>query len=274
MFPSFEIFGRQIGMYGIMAVIGFAACVLVGSRLIRRYEISMDAFALAMIFTSVCGCVCAFLLYGMTNIKTIIYAFAHFHELGWGDFLGKFAVSFAGFVYYGGFIGSAVGLVIYTGHADSALGHRDHLLDIYAVLMPLFHFFGRIGCFFAGCCYGIESDFGYTVHGNRFVPSVNDVNRFPVQLIESGCNLIIFLVLLYLFRKRIMEARLIYIYMLIYPVVRFIDEFFRGDVYRGIFWGLSTSQWISIGLFIFALIMLPVKTKKLKKEQEYLTDTK
>ena len=49
MFPVFEIFGRQIGVYGIMAAVGFAACFLVGRLLIRRYDIDVYDFALTMI---------------------------------------------------------------------------------------------------------------------------------------------------------------------------------------------------------------------------------
>ena len=141
---------------------------------------------------------------------------------------------------------------------------RFHLnqLPMYAVLVPLFHAFGRVGCFLGGCCYGIESEFGFTTHTNTNIPSINGVNRFPVQLLESGCNLIIFFILLTLFRKRIMEKRLIWIYLLIYPVVRFCDEFLRGDVYRGFLLGLSTSQWVSIILFGVAVVVLVRKGKR------------
>ena len=89
-------------------------------------------------------------------------------------------------------------------------------------------------------------------------PGINDVCRLPVQLIESVCNLLIFLLIFYLFQKRIMEKRLIFLYMLIYPVVRFTLEFFRGDEIRGFVFGLSTSQWISIFLFAAAVIGLTV----------------
>lgn len=264
MFPVFEIFGKQIGMYGVMAVLGFAACVLVGSRLIKRYDINIYDFALTMIAAAISLAVFACLMYGLTNIRLIIYAFAHFDTLGFDGWWACVKHAFSGIVFYGGFIGGAVGILIYTKYAKDVKAYRDHLLDIYAVLTPLFHGFGRIGCFLAGCCYGVESEFGFTVHDNPINPTINDVNRFPIQLVESACNFILFFILLYLFKKRITESRLIYIYMLTYPVVRFVTEFFRGDEYRGIFFGLSTSQWVSIFLFVFALIMLPVKTKKLK----------
>jgi len=265
MFPAIEIFGKQIGLYGVMAVLGFAACFFVGSRLIRRYHIDIYDFALTMIAAGIGMAVGASLLYAAVNYRVLLYGFSHFSEIGWDGLWTCIRAAFGGFVFYGGFIGAAVAILIYTKIAKSVKLHRDHLLDIFAVLVPLFHTFGRIGCFLGGCCYGVESRFGFTVHNNTFNPSVNDVNRFPIQLVESGCNLLLFLLLLYLFYKGIMQSRLIYIYLLIYSTVRFIDEFFRGDIHRGILFGLSLSQWISIILFVFALVMLPIKTKKLKK---------
>lgn len=261
MFPAIEIFGRQIGLYGIMAVLGFAACFFVGSRLIRRFDIDIYDFALTMIAAGIGMAVGASALYAATNYRVLLYGFSHFSKIGWDGLWRCISAAFGGFVFYGGFIGAGFAILIYTKFAKSVTPHRDRLLDIYAVLVPLFHTFGRIGCFLGGCCYGIESSFGFTVHGNAFNPSVNGVNRFPIQLVESGCNLLIFLFLLYFFYRGIMQSRLIYIYILIYSVVRFTDEFFRGDVHRGMLFGLSTSQWISIALFLFALVMLPIKTK-------------
>ena len=266
MFPYFEVFGRQIGTYGIMTVLGFAASFLVGSRLIKRYGINIYDFALTMIAAGISLVIVACLVYGLSNIRLIIYAFSHLDTLGFDGWWACIRYAFSGIVFYGGFIGGAVGILIYTKFAKDVKAHRDHLLDIYAVLTPLFHTFGRIGCFLAGCCYGVESEIGFTVHNNTVNPGINGVNRFPIQPVESACNFLLFLFLLYLFKKRATESRLIYIYMLTYPVIRFITEMFRGDTYRGIFFGLSTSQWISIALFVFALIMLPVKTRKMKRQ--------
>ena len=60
--------------------------------------------------------------------------------------------------------------------------------------------------------------------------------------------------LLSLSRRLRLRGQMMYVYFLIYPVVRFSLEFLRGDEIRGIWFGLSTSQWISIALFVFALI--------------------
>ena len=267
MFPTFEIFGRQFGTYGLMAVIGFAVCFLVGSRLIKRSGIDIYDFALVMISAGVGLIIFASLMFGMTHLELLVKAFSHIDKIGLNGLWEIIKYCFGGFVYYGGFIGGAIAILIYTRFYKPLRPKRDDLLDIYGVIAPLFHGFGRIGCFLAGCCYGVESEFGFTVHGNHLNPAINDVNRFPVQLVESACNFILFFVLLLLFKKLILEKRLLYVYMLTYPVIRFILEFFRGDTIRGIYFGLSTSQWVSIALFVFALIMLPIKTKKLKEEK-------
>ena len=65
-----------------------------------------------------------------------------------------------------------------------------------------------------------------------------------------------------LFRKKKLRGSLIHVYFYAYPVFRFADEFLRGDAYRGILWGLSTSQWISIALVVINTILLLRKTVK------------
>ncbi|MCH5303712.1 MAG: prolipoprotein diacylglyceryl transferase, partial [Ruminococcus sp.] len=72
-------------------------------------------------------------------------------------------------------------------------------------------------------------------------------------------------VLVLLFCKRIINGKLIFLYLIIYSVSRFFIEFFRGDIYRGILFGLSTSQWISILLIITSVIILIKKYIKSKK---------
>jgi phosphatidylglycerol:prolipoprotein diacylglycerol transferase len=94
------------------------------------------------------------------------------------------------------------------------------------------------------------------------VEAANGVRRFPIQLVEAGLNLLLFFLLWYLFKKEKLQQRLLYLYFLIYPIIRFTLEFFRGDSYRGFLFGLSTSQLISILLFLYAVIMLVVTRKK------------
>ena len=264
MFPTFEVFGRTFGMYGIMTVIGAAFCVLVGMFLRKKFNIMWEDLALVMIASAFSLFIFAHLVFAITNIDKLVILFRNIGNLSFDKIIAMLAECFGGMVFYGGFIGGAIGIMFYCRVINKKL-NKNNFLDIYAVLTPLFHIFGRIGCFLGGCCYGVESEFGFTVHGNTLNPLVNDVNRFPIQLVEAGLNLLIFLFLLFLFNKDIMRDKLIYIYMLVYPVVRFIDEFFRGDAYRGFLFGLSTSQWISIILLVFSITMLIIKHFKKPK---------
>ena len=123
-------------------------------------------------------------------------------------------------------------------------------LDQIAPAFLLFHFWGRIGCFFAGCCYGKPADWGIAMQ------QTPDVPRIPIQLIETGCLLVIFTGLLLLQRRR-SHAPALRIYLISYAVCRFALEFFRGDELRGIWLGRSTSQWISLAIILyFALAAL------------------
>lgn len=264
MFPSFYIFDREIGTYGILIVLGAFACGFVGNRLIKRFGKDVYDFLLIMLALGGGIFLGAHIIFAVTNIQTIVFAFQNIGKLWFDGFWALITQSVGGMVFYGGFLGGIGAIFIYC-RFDKKI-KPSNLLDVYAVMTPLFHTFGRIGCFLGGCCYGVESEIGFTVHGNTINPSVNDVNRFPIQLVEAGCNLLIFLLILYLFKKRIMSDRLIYVYMIIYPVVRFTLEFFRGDEYRGFLLGLSTSQWISIILFVTAVIMLIVKRNRKPKE--------
>ena len=129
MFPTFEIFGRQIGMYGVMAVLGFAVCFLVGRLLIRRFDINIYDFALVMVAAGIGLVITACLFYGLSNIRIVIYALSRIGEIGWESFWVLIKYAFGGIVFYGGFIGGAIAILIYTKFSKDLKGHRDHRQD-------------------------------------------------------------------------------------------------------------------------------------------------
>ena len=239
MFPYVIIFGKTIGIYGVLSCIGaLAAAFLLYYLLGKRSERSVDDMILFFLFVGGGLLFGGHLLYGITNFRE------------WGrlisisesvQFRAAFYEIFGGSVFYGGLIGGAV-----CGVLGTRLLKLDTRLyaDGMAVSAPFFHFFGRIGCFFAGCCYGIESEFGFVLNG---------VRRFPVQLLEATVNLLIATFLFVLYIKRKNQGTLFFLYLAIYALVRFLDEFLRGDPIRGFVLGLSTSQFISIFVELFAL---------------------
>lgn len=269
MFPFFELFGKTIGSYALCAFAGFFAALCTAAKLAK--PLKMDFADIILVFTAISGGMLAggHLLYAATNIDSIVeYIDFTIEKIKNGTLTAEyiklaFSECFGGSVFYGGFIGASAALVIYSKHVKGGL--RKEFIDIFAVCVPLFHCFGRIGCFLGGCCYGIKSSIGFIAH-NPLLPEISGVRRFPTALAESAFNLLLFGVLLYLYKSRRNCGRLIYVYMLIYPAGRFILEFFRGDEIRGIFFYLSTSQWISLALIPAAVIMLKLKAPEKVKE--------
>lgn len=259
MFPEIHIFSLTLSTYGICTAVGLLLMGLVAYLLGRRYRIRAEDIIFGEIAALAGGFLGAHLLYGLTNIEsTFRYLTVYFKEGKDLGYLWSIIYScWGGMVYYGGLLGALAFGVIYCKIRKI---NTPVFADCFAVGIPLFHCFGRIGCFLSGCCYGIPSSFGFVAE-NALAQGCNGVRRFPVQLLEGGLNLIIFGVLLILFFKRIMSKKLIYIYLIMYSVVRFFDEFLRGDAYRGIWLGLSTSQWISAVIFVITGIILVRKYK-------------
>lgn len=146
-----------------------------------------------------------------------------------------------GFVFYGGLVFAlCLNLILYR------LFPKEEFKR-YLKLIPglcFAHAIGRVGCFLAGCCFGKESDF-----------FISFDHKIPIQLYEA---LGLVLIGLYLIKKSSYQLEL---YLIFYSVLRFILEFFRGDEVRGIYFNnLSTSQIVSIILFILGLIFL-IKNK-------------
>ena len=154
-------------------------------------------------------------------------------------------IATSGIVFYGGLFGALMGTIIF---AKSRKMNVNQLFNFLVPAFLAFHIFGRIGCFLAGCCYGIEASWGIAMASDP------EVLRVPVQLIEAFCDLLIMIGALR-YEKRMVQAKrnysLLKIYLVSYAVCRFVLEFFRGDVIRGV-WvlGLSTSQIISIAIIL------------------------
>lgn len=148
-----------------------------------------------------------------------------------------------GFVFHGGLLGGAL-----AGLAAARALHLDALLlmDHAAPCLAIGHGIGRVGCFFAGCCYGVPVRWGVVLP--RALGAPHDVPLLPIQLIEAALNVALGVALLRYARKKREPGYAAGLYCLVYAVMRFVLEFFRGDEVRGAAAGLSTGQWMSLGL--------------------------
>ena len=262
MIPNININGKVITPYIIMALIGGFTAGLFACYLTKKKKKDVNDTIILLLIAILGVFIGGHLLYGITNMNRLVYMITHFTRLkGFDGFITEMGMIFGGQVFYGGLIGGLIASYIYISKKKL---DKKFYFDIGAVVIPLFHAFARIGCFLSGCCYGIESKIGFT-YKYSLIESANHVNRFPVQLVESGYNLLIFIFIYALYKKDMLKGKLLYLYFVMYSFVRFILEFIRGDEYRGFLFGFSTSQIISIGLFIIGIIML-IKPKKISNE--------
>lgn len=133
--------------------------------------------------------------------------------------------------------------------------------DLYAPGIALGHVIGRMGCFFAGCCWGRPTSVPWAITFTDPAAAVNvgtplNVALHPTQLYEAGAELLILVLLLATERRgRPFAGRTFWLYMLLYAITRFIIEIYRGDP-RGEILGMSTSQFVSVLIVPLSLAML------------------
>lgn len=248
--PYFILFDRVIPFYGVLFFLGMFTAAGLAVLLCTKRKLERYHMVGAAVYAGIGGVAGAKLLFLLVTIRQIIELRPGFEALVKG-----------GYVFYGGVIGGAIGLALY---AKQFRLRAVDFFDVAAVVLPLGHAFGRVGCFFSGCCYGVPYDgaLSYTYRYALGEDTPLGVSLLPIQLIEAVALFCLFLLLLFLYRSRPMQrGRELVAYLTGYPVLRFTLEFFRGDGVRGGILGLSTSQWISLVLLavagFFAKRLLP-----------------
>ena len=248
MLPYVNIFGKAYPMYGIMALLAITTAICFGVFYFSKYyDIKKEDVFYSSIFALIGSGIGAKLLYIITILPNIVNIF---NQLGVKSAI--ITLMKGGFVFYGGLFGGILGIYIYAKKFKVLF---KKLITILIPTTPILHAIGRIGCLCAGCCYGKEyHGFGSIIfYNSEHAP--NGIPLFPTQIVGSICNLIIFIILIITYKKYIGTYKTMGLYFILYSIVRFILEFFRGDLIRGIILGLSTSQWISIIIFIIGILI-------------------
>lgn len=249
LYTSFSLLGRVIPLYGFLMVFGFALAIIASIPRAKKLGIPVAEIAYSAVFTVIGAMIGAKLLAILTSLRYVI------PYLKQGGSILKILES--GFVFYGGFIGGFLALFLYCKAYKEPFGKY---IQLYAPSVPLGHLFGRIGCLFGGCCYGIPVGanapfsvvYQFVDESYYSLVSVTPGQAYlPVQLIEALCLVVVYVIAEYTFYKSEEKWLPSFIYFFSYGVLRFTLEFFRGDAERGFFLGLSTSQIIS--LFILAI---------------------
>lgn len=233
MFPNLNISNLLIPLYPLCVATGFLFGSFIIMQLGKKLGISENQSFVLMLFVEIgviFGGKIFFLLINMRHLPKIIEKYG---------FIAIFTKT--GFIFFGGLFGGILAILIYSKIYN--VSFRE-LLTLVLSTTPFIHAIGRIGCFCAGCCYGIE----YDGIGSIFM---HEAERFPVQLLEANLDFILFIVLLVFFVLR--KKLVIPMYFAGYGIIRFLCELFRGDISRGFIGCLSISSWISIFCLLFSV---------------------
>lgn len=239
-------------MYGIMIAIGYVSAFLISEKRAKKQGMNPDILYGIFWCAIFGGALGSKILYYTVNIQEVIKD-------------PSILLNFQnGWVVYGGIIG---GVLTSWGYIHFKKEDFVRYLDLVLPAVALAQGFGRIGCFFAGCCYGRETDsaLGITYWQSDFAP--NGVKLVPTQIYSSiGDFAIAFLLMAYA-KKKPAKGRVAAGYCIMYSIGRFIIEMFRND-YRGEYGPFSTSQLISIFILAIGIMMYVVAGKKEKETRE------
>ncbi|MBP7793157.1 MAG: prolipoprotein diacylglyceryl transferase [Candidatus Goldbacteria bacterium] len=252
----FEIAGLKITTYGLMVAIAFLSSIYLAAEFAKKQGIKSDVIFDLGFIVIIWGIIGARLLYVLIWYKDYIK-----------DPLSILKVWEGGLVFYGGFIAAFLAAVIWVIRKKLDF---FKLADIAAPFIAFGHSIARIGCFFAGCCYGRASDCAGAFCGVIFPVLQDNTPRYPAQLYESFANFLNFLLLMIFYKKFKKEnGDVIFLYLLNYGIIRTIIEFFRGDPERGKIFFFSTSSFISLVMILSAgLWFFYFRHKKTWKKQE------
>jgi phosphatidylglycerol:prolipoprotein diacylglycerol transferase len=242
MFPDLIDIGfLHLKTYGACMATGFLLCWTLIERLSGRKDLSNLLIALMV---------------GGVGGSRIAYVIEHWKSEFAANPAAIIRIDQGGLMFYGGFI---LAFIIFFAWCFLKKERPLALADLLATAVPLGHAFGRIGCFFFGCCYGRDSDAWCAVtfpagspswyeHGRRMV------SVLPTQLFEAAALFALFTVLLFVYRARYLrgsagfgEGFVTGVYLAGYAVIRFGMEFLRGDP-RAAVGPFSISQTISLAM--------------------------
>jgi phosphatidylglycerol---prolipoprotein diacylglyceryl transferase len=199
----------------------------------------------------------------------VFYIVSYWHEAFAGKPIGElFMIWKGGLVYYGGLIGAALAFIIYVKLKKLPLWK---LADVFAPSIPLGCFFGRIGCFLNGCCYGRPCNLPWAVcypADNPLEPPTHPVH--PTQLYDSLLNLCLYGFLAWLFRRRKFDGQVFSTYLVGYALLRSFVEFFRGDylLEQRYFGGWATpAHLVSLLILVAGLVLLQVLPRLAPKRE-------
>jgi phosphatidylglycerol---prolipoprotein diacylglyceryl transferase len=249
----FTISGFDVHTYGFMGGVAF----LVGAGIVllraKKLGVPMERTADLIFWLAVLSLLGARLVFVLQNPGSI------------DSLLQLFDIRGGGLVFYGSFVvGFPLGFVLMNRWDMPAFG----MWDTMATAFPIAHGISRLGCYAAGCCYGIPTgtDAGVQFPEGSLAPP--HVNLYPVQLYEAAALFGIGLLCNLFYARRSFDGQVMLLYLSLYAVSRAVLEVYRGDAERGWFMAdqlgemLTWSQGMSILLAIMAIAVFFIGARR------------
>ena len=257
MHPIAFYFGSlPIRWYGVMMALAFLAGLWTATRRARLVNVSGDVIADVTLWLMAGSIIGARFVYVTTYWK---------QEFAGGPFSEVFMIQHGGLVYYGGLIGATISGLGYLAWKKLPVWK---IADIIAPSIALGSFFGRIGCLLNGCCYGRACDLPWAIH---FPPDheTHGAGVHPTEIYDGLLNLILYVFLAWLFRRKKFDGQIFATYLIIYAVFRSIAEYFRGDYPADhVHAGLTSAQLVSVPIFVVGLTLAALLSRRLHKNED------
>jgi len=250
LYPVLLQFGPfTVTSYGFMVALGIAAGLVVVLRAGKHRGMDTDTLldlALYMIVAGVIG-------------SRAAYVFLEWEKYGTEPW-AMLRVWDGGLSFFGALALCLVVVIWFTRRRDLRLTRVGDLLALgVAVGYP----FGRIGCFLNGCCYGLPTDH---VFGVTF--PFDEVVRHPTQLYSAGAGVLIFLLLWILSRKKSFDGFLMWVFLILYGVYRFVIDFWRVSPPAGID-ALTVGQLVSLAVVTVSGLALYFTWRRAQSSAEW-----
>ncbi len=253
MYP-YKILGF-INLYGLMIGIGIAVCFVVLWTFSKRNHVE-SRFTDFVTLNAIVSIVVGFL---SASLFQSIYDYIEDPSQGF-QFNG-------GLTFIGGLIGGAVCfLIIYFIFRKK---YQSRLIDVISILpcsILVAHAFGRVGCFFAGCCYGKPTD---SIFGIQFVGMTQKV--YPTQLFEAIFLFVLFGICAFLFLKKKFAYNMP-VYLIGYGIFRFLIEYIRDDDRGGFVPGMSPSQFWGLVMVVLGIVLIFTMRPIVARRKAYLAE--
>lgn len=263
-----DLFGLTINptfhFYGLIIVLGVLAAAMLAAWMARRDDKDPEHVWNGVIWVVVLAVIFARLYHiffpSVSSVeagRTTEWYLTHPFDLHDGPLV----IWSGGLSIFGAVLGGALGIILYTRrHKLDVLSW----LDIGAVVVPLGQAIGRWANYVNEELYGTPTDLPWGITISNPPPEYADATKFhPLFLYESLWNFLTVGVLLTVWlrwRHRLKKGDILLMYLIMYPVVRFLLEYLRIEV--AMIGDFNASQLVSLGAAITAAAVLLIRHRR------------